>query len=158
MELLFTPSMCVSISTAAAHPASTTISPSEIQRMQTWNPETSYSSQRSHMTSALQKMQTSTSHSASALPYQHNSCHSKTSNSNENPSTSSFLPTPTSAPFSTAVNMVSTTSSISRLHRTQTCNARTSCLSQKLHTTSDSQTKCISMSYLLPPKSANQMY
>lgn len=156
MELLFTPSMCVSISTAAAHPASTTISPSEKQRMQTWNPEISYSSQRSHMTSALQKMQTSTSHSASALPYQHNSCHSKTSNSN--PSSSSFLPTPTSAPFSTAVNMVSTTSSISRLHRTQTCNARTSCLSQKLHTTSDSQTKCISMSYLLPPKSANQMY
>ena len=156
MELLFTPSMCVSISTAAAHPASTTISPSEKQRMQTWNPEISYSSQRSHMTSALQKMQTSTSHSASALPYQHNSCHSKTSNSN--PSSSSFLPTPTSAPFSTAVNMVSTTSSISRLRRTQTCNARTSCLSQKLHTTSDSQTKCISMSYLLPPKSANQMY
>lgn len=156
MELLFTPSMCVSISTAAAHPASTTISPSEKQRMQTWNPEISYSSQRSHMTSALQEMQTSTSHSASALPYQHNSCHSKTSNSN--PSPSSFLPTPTSAPFSTAVNMVSTTSSISRLHRTQTCNARTSCLSQKLHTTSDSQTKCISMSYLLPPKSANQMY
>ena len=156
MELLFTPSMCVSISTAAAHPASTTISPSEKQRMQTWNPEISYSSQRSHMTSALQKMQTSTSHSASALPYQHNSCHSKTSNNN--PSSSSFLPTPTSAPFSTAVNMVSTTSSISRLHRTQTCNARTSCLSQKLHTTSDSQTKCISMSYLLPPKSANQMY
>lgn len=156
MELLFTPSMCVSISTAAAHPASTTISPSEKQRMQTWNPEISYSSQRSHMTSALQEMQTSTSHSASALPYQHNSCHSKTSNSN--PSSSSFLPTPTSAPFSTAVNMVSTTSSISRLHRTQTCNARTSCLSQKLHTTSDSQTKCISMSYLLPPKSANQMY
>lgn len=156
MELLFTPSMCVSISTAAAHPASTTISPSEKQRMQTWNPEISYSSQRSHMTSALQKMQTSTSHSASALPYQHNSCHSKTSNSN--PSSSSFLPTPTSAPFSTAVNMVSTTSSISRLHRTQTCNARTSCLSQKLHTTSDSQTKCISMSYLLPSKSANQMY
>ena len=148
--------MCVSISTAAAHPASTTISPSEKQRMQTWNPEISYSSQRSHMTSALQKMQTSTSHSASALPYQHNSCHSKTSNSN--PSSSSFLPTPTSAPFSTAVNMVSTTSSISRLHRTQTCNARTSCLSQKLHTTSDSQTKCISMSYLLPSKSANQMY
>ena len=104
MELLFTPSMCVSISTAAAHPASTTISPSEKQRMQTWNPEISYSSQRSHMTSALQKMQTSTSHSASALPYQHNSCHSKTSNSN--PSSSSFLPTPTSAPFSTAVNMV----------------------------------------------------
>lgn len=156
MELLFTPSMCVSISTAAAHPASTTISPSEKQRMQTWNPEISYSSQRSHMTSALQEMQTSTSHSASALPYQHNSCHSKTSNSN--PSSSSFLPTPTSAPFSTAVNMVSTTSSISRLHRTQTCNARTSCLSQKLHTTSDSQTKCISMSYLLPSKSANQMY
>ena len=156
MELLFTPAMCISISTAAAHPASTTISPSEKQRMQTWNPEISYSSQRSHMTSALQEMQTSTSHSASALPYQHNSCHSKTSNSN--PSPSSFLPTPTSAPFSTAVNMVSTTSSISRLHRTQTCNARTSCLSQKLHTTSDSQTKCISMSYLLPPKSANQMY
>ena len=156
MELLFTPAMCISISTAAAHPASTTISPSEKQRMQTWNPEISYSSQRSHMTSALQEMQTSTSHSASALPYQHNSCHSKTSNSN--PSSSSFLPTPTSAPFSTAVNMVSTTSSISRLHRTQTCNARTSCLSQKLHTTSDSQTKCISMSYLLPPKSANQMY
>lgn len=156
MELLFTPAMRVSISTAAAHPASTTISPSEKQRMQTWNPEISYSSQRSHMTSALQEMQTSTSHSASALPYQHNSCHSKTSNSN--PSSSSFLPTPTSAPFSTAANMVSTTSSISRLHKTQTCNARTSCLSQKLHTTSDSQTKCISMSYLLPPKSANQMY
>ena len=156
MELLFTPAMRVSISTAAAHPAFTTILPSEIQRMQTWNPETPYSSQRSHMTSALQKMQTSTSHSTSALPYQHNSCHSKTSNSN--PSSSSFLPTPTSAPFSTAVNMVSTTSSISRLHRTQTCNARTSCLSQKLHTTSDSQTKWIFMSYLLPSKSANQMY
>ena len=41
--------MCVSISTSAAHTASTKMSVLEMQRMQTCNLGTSYSSQRSHI-------------------------------------------------------------------------------------------------------------
>ena len=138
--------MHVSIS-KAANVTSTTSVVTGAHGVQTCNPGTSYSSQTSHTTSASKTKQTFTSHLASTLPYQHSFSHSRVSNWNANQSTLSPVQPTTSVPCCTAVHMVSTTSSASGSNRILTCNVGTSCLSQRLHTTSASQTKQTSTSH-----------
>ena len=141
----------------AAHMVSTTSSASESNRILTCNVGTSCLSQRLHTTSASQTKQTSTSHSASALPYQRNSSHNKVSNWNTSPLTSSSVPTPTPEPCFSAARMVSTTSSVSGLPRIQKFNSGTSYSSQRSQMSLSSQTKqsSTSQSILKSPQTEN---